>query len=80
MDGHSVEELCKVLSPPRHQPLAVIAKTIKGKGIPGTNTSPDALTEEFYPDITIVKYPEDSDFSKEMALSDLYGKQFTASF
>lgn len=36
MDGHSVEELCKVLSQPRHQPLAIIAKTIKGKGIPGT--------------------------------------------
>uniref|UniRef100_A0A8C6URU4 transketolase n=1 Tax=Neogobius melanostomus TaxID=47308 RepID=A0A8C6URU4_9GOBI len=35
VDGHSVEELCKVLSQPRHQPLAVIAKTIKGKGIPG---------------------------------------------
>uniref|UniRef100_A0A671VWU4 Transketolase n=1 Tax=Sparus aurata TaxID=8175 RepID=A0A671VWU4_SPAAU len=34
VDGHSVEELCKVLSQPRHQPLAVIAKTIKGKGIP----------------------------------------------
>ena len=31
-----MEELCKVLSQPRHQPLAVIAKTIKGKGIPGT--------------------------------------------
>lgn len=36
VDGHSVEELCKVLSQPRHQPLAVIAKTVKGKGIPGT--------------------------------------------
>lgn len=36
VDGHSVEELCKVLSQPRHQPLAIIAKTIKGKGIPGT--------------------------------------------
>ncbi|KAK7883921.1 hypothetical protein WMY93_027044 [Mugilogobius chulae] len=35
VDGHSVEELCKVLSQPRHQPLAVIAKTIKGKGIQG---------------------------------------------
>ncbi|XP_076734144.1 transketolase isoform X2 [Maylandia zebra] len=34
VDGHSVEELCKVLSQPRHQPLAIIAKTIKGKGIP----------------------------------------------
>lgn len=33
VDGHSVEELCKVLSQPRHQPLAIIAKTIKGKGI-----------------------------------------------
>uniref|UniRef100_G3NRI6 Transketolase n=1 Tax=Gasterosteus aculeatus aculeatus TaxID=481459 RepID=G3NRI6_GASAC len=31
VDGHSVEELCKVLSQPRHQPLAIIAKTIKGK-------------------------------------------------
>uniref|UniRef100_A0A8C6PT27 transketolase n=1 Tax=Nothobranchius furzeri TaxID=105023 RepID=A0A8C6PT27_NOTFU len=36
-DGHSVEELCKVLSQPCHQPLAIIAKTIKGKGIPGKN-------------------------------------------
>lgn len=36
VDGHSVEELCKVMSQPRHQPLAIIAKTIKGKGIPGT--------------------------------------------
>ncbi|KAM6976751.1 transketolase-like [Aplochiton taeniatus] len=34
VDGHSVEELCKVLTQPRHQPLAIIAKTIKGKGIP----------------------------------------------
>uniref|UniRef100_A0A8C7YVM0 Transketolase n=1 Tax=Oryzias sinensis TaxID=183150 RepID=A0A8C7YVM0_9TELE len=34
VDGHSVEELCKVLSQPRHQPIAIIAKTIKGKGIP----------------------------------------------
>jgi len=35
VDGHSVEELCKVLNQPRHQPLAIIANTIKGKGIPG---------------------------------------------
>lgn len=35
VDGHSVEELCKVLSQTRHQPLAIIAKTIKGKGMPG---------------------------------------------
>ncbi|XP_063071397.1 transketolase [Engraulis encrasicolus] len=34
VDGHSVEELCKALSQPRHQPIAIIAKTIKGKGIP----------------------------------------------
>ncbi|XP_048873671.1 transketolase [Brienomyrus brachyistius] len=34
VDGHSVEELCKVLCQPRHQPTAIIAKTIKGKGIP----------------------------------------------
>uniref|UniRef100_A0A8C7UH44 transketolase n=1 Tax=Oncorhynchus mykiss TaxID=8022 RepID=A0A8C7UH44_ONCMY len=33
VDGHSVEELTKVLSQPRHQPTAIIAKTIKGKGI-----------------------------------------------
>ncbi|KAJ8370856.1 hypothetical protein SKAU_G00108840 [Synaphobranchus kaupii] len=33
VDGHSVEELCKVLCQPRHQPTAIIAKTIKGKGI-----------------------------------------------
>lgn len=38
VDGHSVEELCKVLNQPRHQPLAIIAKTIKGKGIPGEQT------------------------------------------
>uniref|UniRef100_A0A669BXB0 transketolase n=1 Tax=Oreochromis niloticus TaxID=8128 RepID=A0A669BXB0_ORENI len=35
VDGHSVEELCKALSQPCHQPTAIIAKTIKGKGIPG---------------------------------------------
>lgn len=35
VDGHSVEEICKALSQPRHQPTAIIAKTIKGKGIPG---------------------------------------------
>lgn len=35
VDGHSVEELCKALSQPRHQPTAIIAKTVKGKGIPG---------------------------------------------
>uniref|UniRef100_A0AAR2JAG9 transketolase n=1 Tax=Pygocentrus nattereri TaxID=42514 RepID=A0AAR2JAG9_PYGNA len=34
VDGHSVEELCKVLGQPRHQPTAIIAQTIKGKGIP----------------------------------------------
>ncbi|XP_030633457.1 transketolase [Chanos chanos] len=34
VDGHSVEELCKALCQPRHQPTAIIAKTIKGKGIP----------------------------------------------
>lgn len=34
VDGHSVEELCKALSQPRHQPTAILAKTIKGKGIP----------------------------------------------
>ncbi|KAF7660765.1 hypothetical protein LDENG_00275960 [Lucifuga dentata] len=34
VDGHSVEELCKALSQPCHQPTAIIAKTIKGKGIP----------------------------------------------
>uniref|UniRef100_A0A3P8Y8I6 Transketolase n=1 Tax=Esox lucius TaxID=8010 RepID=A0A3P8Y8I6_ESOLU len=34
VDGHSVEELTKVLSQTRHQPTAIIAKTIKGKGIP----------------------------------------------
>lgn len=40
VDGHSVEELCKALSQPRHQPTAIIAKTIKGKGIPGKCHSP----------------------------------------
>ncbi|KAL1021397.1 hypothetical protein UPYG_G00012780 [Umbra pygmaea] len=34
VDGHSVEELIKALSQARHQPTAIIAKTIKGKGIP----------------------------------------------
>ncbi|XP_076012680.1 transketolase [Genypterus blacodes] len=34
VDGHSVEELCKALSQTRHQPTAIIAKTIKGKGVP----------------------------------------------
>ncbi|KAM6981045.1 transketolase [Aplochiton taeniatus] len=34
VDGHSVEELCKALNQPRHQPTAIIAKTTKGKGIP----------------------------------------------
>uniref|UniRef100_A0A8C1ECV5 Transketolase n=1 Tax=Cyprinus carpio carpio TaxID=630221 RepID=A0A8C1ECV5_CYPCA len=34
VDGHSVEELCKAMSQQRHQPTAIIAKTIKGKGIP----------------------------------------------
>lgn len=34
VDGHSVEELCKVLCQSRHQPTAIIAQTIKGKGIP----------------------------------------------
>uniref|UniRef100_A0AAQ5ZXK4 Transketolase n=1 Tax=Amphiprion ocellaris TaxID=80972 RepID=A0AAQ5ZXK4_AMPOC len=42
VDGHSVEELCKALSQPRHQPTAIIAKTIKGKGIPG-NSAEDKL-------------------------------------
>ncbi|XP_061527091.1 transketolase-like [Phycodurus eques] len=32
-DGHSVEELCEVLGQARHRPLAIIAKTVKGKGI-----------------------------------------------
>uniref|UniRef100_A0A8C7Z091 Transketolase n=1 Tax=Oryzias sinensis TaxID=183150 RepID=A0A8C7Z091_9TELE len=43
VDGHSVEELCKVLSQPRHQPIAIIAKTIKGKGIPGINSAEDKM-------------------------------------
>ncbi|XP_061730271.1 transketolase isoform X3 [Nerophis ophidion] len=33
-DGHSVEELCKALGQPRHKPTAILAKTVKGKGIP----------------------------------------------
>lgn len=44
VDGHSVEELCKVLGQPRYQPLAVIAKTIKGKGIPGKTICVDIQT------------------------------------
>lgn len=43
VDGHSVEELCKALSQPRHQPTAIIAKTIKGKGIPGNSVSASVL-------------------------------------
>lgn len=39
VDGHSVEELCKALSHARHQPTAIIAKTIKGKGIPGISSA-----------------------------------------
>lgn len=39
VDAHSVEELCKALSQPRHQPTAILAKTIKGKGIPGNHLS-----------------------------------------
>lgn len=39
VDGHSVEELCKAFSQARHQPTAIIAKTIKGKGIPGNHIS-----------------------------------------
>ncbi|XP_053324962.1 transketolase [Spea bombifrons] len=35
VDGHSVEELCKALCPVKNQPTAIIAKTFKGKGIPG---------------------------------------------
>ncbi|XP_069823141.1 transketolase [Dendropsophus ebraccatus] len=35
VDGHSVEELCKALTPVKNQPTAIIAKTLKGKGIPG---------------------------------------------
>lgn len=46
VDGHSVEELCKAMSQPRHQPTAIIAKTIKGKGIPGT----------FLPKTSYIKY------------------------
>ncbi|KAB5567639.1 hypothetical protein PHYPO_G00235160 [Pangasianodon hypophthalmus] len=36
VDGHSVEELCKVLSERHEQPTAIVAQTIKGKGIPAT--------------------------------------------
>ncbi|XP_020836126.2 transketolase [Phascolarctos cinereus] len=35
VDGHSVEELCKVFDQGKHKPLAVIAKTYKGRGISG---------------------------------------------
>ncbi|XP_056380328.1 transketolase [Hyla sarda] len=35
VDGHSVEELCKALTPVKNQPTAIIAKTFKGKGITG---------------------------------------------
>uniref|UniRef100_A0A4W5NMS0 Transketolase n=1 Tax=Hucho hucho TaxID=62062 RepID=A0A4W5NMS0_9TELE len=43
VDGHSVDELTKVLSQPRHQPTAIVAKTIKGKGIPGTHSPIDKM-------------------------------------
>uniref|UniRef100_A0A6Q2XM59 Transketolase n=1 Tax=Esox lucius TaxID=8010 RepID=A0A6Q2XM59_ESOLU len=43
VDGHSVEELTKVLSQTRHQPTAIIAKTIKGKGIPGEPSPTDKM-------------------------------------
>ncbi|XP_075039322.1 transketolase [Mixophyes fleayi] len=35
VDGHSVEELCKAFSHVKNQPIAIIAKTFKGKGISG---------------------------------------------
>ncbi|KAM9325367.1 transketolase [Gastrophryne carolinensis] len=35
VDGHSVEELCKAFTPVKNQPTAIVAKTFKGKGIPG---------------------------------------------
>ncbi|XP_075690001.1 transketolase [Rhinoderma darwinii] len=35
VDGHSVEELCKAFTAVKNQPTAIIAKTFKGKGIPG---------------------------------------------
>lgn len=46
VDGHSVEELCKALSHARHQPTAIIAKTIKGKGIPGNSLVTNHFTNE----------------------------------
>ncbi|KAM9101437.1 transketolase [Sarcophilus harrisii] len=35
VDGHSVEELCKAFDQGKNKPLAVIAKTYKGRGISG---------------------------------------------
>ncbi|KAM5148508.1 transketolase [Mantella aurantiaca] len=35
VDGHSVEELCKAFTYVKNQPIAIIAKTFKGKGISG---------------------------------------------
>ncbi|KAM3915062.1 transketolase [Leptodactylus fuscus] len=35
VEGHSVEELCKALTPVKNQPNVIIAKTYKGKGITG---------------------------------------------
>lgn len=49
VDGHSVEELCKALSQPRHQPTAIIAKTIKGKGIPGNSRCPPLICKYIAP-------------------------------
>uniref|UniRef100_A0A8C8RME3 transketolase n=1 Tax=Pelusios castaneus TaxID=367368 RepID=A0A8C8RME3_9SAUR len=35
VDGHSVEELCKAFGQTKNQPTAIIARTLKGKGISG---------------------------------------------
>lgn len=74
VDGHSVEELCKVLSQPRHQPLAVIAKTIKGKGIPGENThhTPHSDTHKRTSIWTILQRNPIIQFAREAAVSDLF--------
>ncbi|KAI5621906.1 transketolase-like, partial [Silurus asotus] len=36
VDGHNVEELCKALCQPQDQPIAIVALTFKGKGIPAS--------------------------------------------
>lgn len=49
VDGHSVEELCKAFGQAKHQPTAIIAKTFKGRGIPGSSAQPSSPTPPLLP-------------------------------